>query len=81
MRHCWYVRSGFRQPGSDPETGFAEISSKLTSWEFSLLLTNRPTLADFRGAIVRLEAAKSRHKVLDLAGRPGFAGFKVALDA
>src|ERR1700676_1863251 len=56
-------------------------SPKPTSGEFRLRLTNRSTRADFRGAIVRLEAAKSSHKVLDLAGRPGFAGFKVALDA
>jgi hypothetical protein len=30
---------------------------------------------------VRLEASKGCHKVLDLAGRRGFAGFKVALNA
>jgi hypothetical protein len=30
---------------------------------------------------VRLETAKGRHKVYDLAGGRGFAGFKVALNA
>jgi hypothetical protein len=30
---------------------------------------------------VRLEASKGCHKVLDLAGRRGFAGLKVALNA
>src|SRR5580658_4757216 len=37
--------------------------------------------ADFRKPIVRLETAKGRHKVLDLASRRGFAGFEVALNA
>ena len=30
--------------------------------------------------IVRLETAKHRHKVFDLAGRRGFTGFKIALE-
>jgi hypothetical protein len=30
---------------------------------------------------LRLETAKGRHKVLDLANRRGFAGFEVALNA
>ena len=37
--------------------------------------------AAFRKPIVRLETAKGRHKVLDLASRRGFAGFEVALNA
>ena len=37
--------------------------------------------AAFRKPIVRLETAKSRHKVLDLASRRGFAGFEVVLNA
>jgi hypothetical protein len=37
--------------------------------------------ADFRKPIVRLETAKGRHKVLDLASRRGFAGLEVALNA
>jgi hypothetical protein len=36
--------------------------------------------ADFRKPIVRLETAKGRHKVLDLASRRGFAGFEIALN-
>jgi hypothetical protein len=38
-------------------------------------------ISDFRGVIVRSEVAKGCHKVFDLAGRRGFAGFKVALNA
>jgi hypothetical protein len=37
--------------------------------------------AAVRKPIVRLETAKGRHKVLDLASRRGFAGFEVALNA
>ena len=37
--------------------------------------------ADFRKPIVRLETAKGRHKVLDLASQRGFARFEVALNA
>ena len=33
------------------------------------------------GLIVRLEIAKGGHKVFDLAGRGGFAGLEVALNA
>src|ERR1700730_4736563 len=39
------------------------------------------TTTGLQGPIVRLETAKGCHKVFDLAGRGGFAGFEGALNA
>ncbi len=70
-----------RQTGSN---SFAEVhfrfghdSGGLVGAE-SQIVSAMPT---FRGLIVRLETAKGGHEVFDLAGRRGFAGFEVALNA
>ena len=34
MRHCWYVRSGCRQPASDPETGSGKSIHNLREADF-----------------------------------------------
>jgi hypothetical protein len=63
------------QPRSGQLLGLPVIHSEQRS--------RRETLpqADFRRLIVRLETANGGHEVFDFAGRRGFAGFEVALNA
>ena len=61
-----------------------EIGAQLmtrTARGVALTPAGRAFLDHAPGLIALLEAAKGCHKVLDLAARRGFAGFKVALNA
>src|ERR1019366_9229249 len=64
---------------------FSTATAVINSYQFEVASnrSNRDHIpqVDFKGPIVRLETAKGCHKVFDLAGRRGFAGFEVALDA
>jgi hypothetical protein len=64
---------------------FSTATAVRNSYQFDVAAnrSNRDHIpqVDFKGPIVRLETAKGCHKVFDLAGRRGFAGFEVALDA
>jgi hypothetical protein len=64
------ARSGRLSVGKASQTFLCLIGNKRAGWR-----------AGFKGRMVRSETAKGGHKVFDLAGRGGFAGFKVAFNA